>query len=176
MNPLRWAPAAAPLALALAACAGPAAPDDGVVSAAGGTGGGTGGTSASASPSPTMDPQRAALEFARCMRQHGIDMPDPRDGDLRITVPRGTSREKVDKAQKACGPIMESAVRKGTPSAEDYDRMVRFARCLREHGVDVADPKPGEPMRVTVKGGTKDKLESVHRACRQYAPGGGGKP
>ncbi|MCK2216319.1 hypothetical protein MF672_021305 [Actinomadura sp. ATCC 31491] len=164
---LRRAPAAVPLVLALAACGGPAATDDDVVSASR-----TGATaSASASPSPTLDPQQAALKFAQCMRQHGIDMPDPQGGDIRLTVPRGASKEKMDKAQKACGPIMESAVKAGTPSAEDYDKMLKFAQCMRAHGVDVADPKPGQPMRIMAKGGSKDKLEAAHKACEEYAPG-----
>ena len=33
-------------------------------------------------------------------------------------------------------------------SAQD-DQGVKFAQCLREHGVDVEDPEPGKGIRIT---------------------------
>ncbi|TMR07667.1 hypothetical protein ETD86_51060 [Nonomuraea turkmeniaca] len=172
-----------PLMLALAACGGAVAKDDGVASA----NGGTASAKPTASPSTTMDRAAAALKFAKCMREHGIDMPDPKmDGDgMQITLPKGVTPEKAEKAHKACEHLMESAVQEGEkPSAEDYDQMVKFARCMREQGIDMPDPKPGEPMRMRMRGGSKEKMDAAHQACEQHAPGngkvengsGGGKP
>ncbi|MFG1703147.1 hypothetical protein ACFLIM_08135 [Nonomuraea sp. M3C6] len=173
---------AVPLTLALAACGGAAAKDDGVVSASGAT------TSAkpTASPSATMDAQEAGLKFAQCMREHGIDMPDPTGGRIELKIPPGTDQNKVEKAHKACQPIMDSVVRDQTPpSQQDFDQMVKFAQCMRQHGVDMPDPKPGEGLRIQMRGGSKEKLEAAQQACEQYQPGfakgrkitsGGGKP
>ncbi|RVX41796.1 hypothetical protein EDD27_4367 [Nonomuraea polychroma] len=174
--------AAVPLALALAACGGTAAKDDGVASA----NGGTSPAAPAASPSAKTDPQAAALQFAKCMREHGINMPDPKidEGNFQISLPRGVTPEKAEKAHKACEHLIESAIPEGEkPSAEDHDQMVKFAQCMREHGIDMADPKPGEPMRIKMRGGSKEKMEAAHKACEEHAPGGkggsftrGGKP
>ncbi|MFC4121001.1 hypothetical protein [Nonomuraea zeae] len=159
------------LSLALAACGGAPAPDDGVVSAA--TGPASASATASASPSATMDADEAALKFAQCMREHGVDMADPKGGRLQLMIPEGTDKKKAEQADKACRPIMESAVRdRATPSQEDFDRMLKFAQCMREHGIDMADPKPGEGLRVQLKG-SKDKLDAAHKACEKYGPGFG---
>ncbi|MEO3871987.1 hypothetical protein ABGB18_24500 [Nonomuraea sp. B12E4] len=175
---LRLLPVAVPLTLALAACGwqGTGGTDDGVVSA-----GGTSSARSAASPSASLDPREAQLRFAQCMREHGIDVPDPQNGQLRVEVPRGVGRDKLDKANKACEPILASVVRDHTPSGQDFDQMVKFARCMRQHGVDMPDPKPGEGMRFEVRNGSEAKIEAAHKACEQYAPGGGktttgGKP
>jgi gamma-glutamyl:cysteine ligase YbdK (ATP-grasp superfamily) len=173
--------AAVPLTLALAACGGAVAKDDGVASANGGT------TTATptASPSATLDRDQAALKFAQCMREHGIDMQDPKGGRIEIRAPRGMDPKKAEAAHEACRSIMDSVVGdKVTPDPQDYDRMVKFAQCMREHGVDMPDPKPGEGLRLQFKGGSKDQLEAAQKACEQYEPGmgkgekkiSGGKP
>jgi hypothetical protein len=51
------------------------------------TAGGKG--SASAHPTASVDPQEQAREFAQCMRDHGVDMPDPDTdggGGVRVTI------------------------------------------------------------------------------------------
>ncbi|MFE7313629.1 hypothetical protein ACFU7T_11050 [Streptomyces sp. NPDC057555] len=56
-----------------------------------------------------QDQQKAfdkALKFAQCMREEGVDMPDPelKDGNLTMKAGGGpdVSKEKMEKAQKAC--------------------------------------------------------------------------
>ncbi|MFE6685807.1 hypothetical protein ACFVFQ_04940 [Streptomyces sp. NPDC057743] len=47
-----------------------------------------------------------AVAYARCMREQGIDMPDPQMEDGKLSMRAGggpdVSREKMDKATKAC--------------------------------------------------------------------------
>lgn len=43
----------------------------------------------------------------------------------------------------------------------------RFAACLRERGIDVPDPGPGEQVELQTK---DDKTRAALRACAQYAP------
>lgn len=46
------------------------------------------------------------LEFAQCMREHGVDVPDPAvDGRMMMRVEEGESAT-VRRAQEACGELM----------------------------------------------------------------------
>ncbi|MDR3083353.1 MAG: hypothetical protein LBV60_20950, partial [Streptomyces sp.] len=59
-------------------------------------------------------------------------------------------------------------------SLSDKDKReagVKFARCMRENGVDMEDPQPGKPMRVMGDGSTD--LNKAMQACRKYMPQGG---
>jgi hypothetical protein len=47
---------------------------------------------------------------------------------------------------------------------------IKFARCLRKHGVDVADPKPGEGLALSVDDANKATVDKATEACRKYAP------
>ena len=154
MTSRRWGVAviSLPLVAALAACGGGGG-SDGVA-----TLGGAGENAATDDTTDaSVDPQDAAVEYARCMREHGIDMPDPEigeGGDVRIAVragpgARGKSPNGGDadfeEAEKECGPILRNALGADEgPSPEEEaemrDRMLEFARCMREHGVDMPDP------------------------------------
>src|ERR1051326_7169841 len=86
------------IVLALGGCAKPAAHAG--VATAGGT--------ASASPSasvPEMTDGERAIKFAQCMRDHGIDMPDPQTdggGGVAINLSDGTDPKAVDAAMAQC--------------------------------------------------------------------------
>ena len=62
-------------------------------------------------PPLSEDAEQAMLDFARCMREHGIDMPDPGEGGLISRVgadgeldPRS---EEFQEAQEACRQHLE---------------------------------------------------------------------
>jgi hypothetical protein len=160
--------AVVPVVFGLAAC-GSGGTDDGVASAGGGT------AKASASPSQSLDPQEAALKFAQCMRQHGVDMPDP-DGSGRIQIKsKKGDQQKTQNAMKACEKYMQGG-RQGNPDDPKVrDQMLKFAQCMRQHGVNVPDPQPGEGITMRVEKGSEAKMEAAQKACQQYAPGGGAK-
>ena len=67
--------AVALLSLLVAACSTGSASDDGVASLAS-----PGTAAATASPEASLDAEDAMLAFAQCMRDNGIDMPDPKAG------------------------------------------------------------------------------------------------
>ena len=97
--------------------------------------------------------QDAQVRYSRCMREHGIDMPDPgADGQTRIEI---DDPEAWEEAEEECRPIIEEVV--GTfepPSEEEQARMreqaLEFSKCMREHGIDMPDPTFGENGEVTV--------------------------
>ena len=51
--------------------------------------------------------------------------------------------------------------------AQEFRRLVKFAQCMRGHGVDVADPQPGS-VRIPVA--TDPATTAAMRACRQWLP------
>jgi hypothetical protein len=127
----------------------------------------------------TEDPQEAALEWARCMREHGVDVPDPQvDKDGGLTVKARTGRRvKANNAEfreaiEACGNPLGNA----RPQLTDDEReqlqetMLEFARCMREHGVDMPDPQfsgGGGLFRVGGRGRGVDPDDPEFRAAQE---------
>lgn len=107
------------------------------------------------------------LAFADCMREHGIDVPDPSsDGSMQAPAIDDMSAftEASDACQKKLG---QPPVAAGEPTKSDEERlaeMVEMAECFREHGIEVPDPKAGEMITIPM-----DAPEDVLEAC---APNG----
>ena len=127
------------LIAALAACL--------LIVAATGCGGGSDGDAAEgeAASGDTVGRDDAMLAMARCLREQGMDVDDPRPGQpMRVEADRA-SDAKSRKAMEACQKELADVLPE--PSAEDRERMrergLEFARCMRENGVDMPDPTPG---------------------------------
>jgi hypothetical protein len=178
---LRLALAVLGLGLALAACGG--SPDDDRVASL--SGDGATGTTNGTAKNPSRDPQQAALDFARCMREHGVDMPDPEvdeQGRIRVRIGGGggpgsgarPDPKKLEAAQKACGGLMGGGDDDRKLDPADRDAMVAFARCMREHGIDMPDPtgEGGLVMRKDDdKGGPdpdSEKFQQAEQACDHH--------
>jgi hypothetical protein len=109
-----------------------------------------GSPAAGSTTSTTVDPDQAMLDFAKCMREHGVDMPDPETdgaGRGRVTFSaKAGGEETMDAAQKACQKYMNAAG-PGSLDPEDrqklQDAMVAFAKCMRAKGIDMPDPQTG---------------------------------
>ena len=124
------------LMIALAGCA-----DD----ASGSTNG------AGATNSERADAQDQMLKFTECLREHGLDVPDP-DESGRFIVPFGGSRSgngpdpKTREAMEACqefAPMRGGDLDELRNDPEFQDAQLRFAQCMREHGIDMPDPGAG---------------------------------
>jgi ABC-type glycerol-3-phosphate transport system substrate-binding protein len=112
--------------------------------------------------STESDDEELAFEFAECMRDEGIDWPDPvtaADGSIDITggvVGDGSGSVDVrsDNFQSAideCGSLLDGAsfLPNGGEGIlpETQDQFLDFAECLRDEGVDVDDPDFGDGGR-----------------------------
>jgi hypothetical protein len=91
---------------------------------------------------------QGALKFAKCMREHGIDMPDPQrvgSGGIKQTLNgRPGSEAKMKVAQDACQKYMQIGGGKAPSAAQMAkvkDATLAYAKCMRQHGVDMPDPK-----------------------------------
>jgi hypothetical protein len=67
-----------------------------------------------------------------------------------------------------------------TPSSEQDLRasMVKFAQCMRQHGVTMPDPKVnGGGVAINIPAGTaKSAVDKAQAACKKYLPNGGEPP
>ncbi|MGN9782117.1 hypothetical protein ACTMTF_11855 [Nonomuraea sp. ZG12] len=134
----------------------------------------------SASPTASTDPAEQGRKFAQCMRDNGIDMPDPdpADGNVRIMTKKDAGKGDMKKAMEACRSLAPFKDRKElTP--EDQEKMREFARCMRDNGVDMPDPDP-DGGAVRIKGGNGIKpgdptFQKAMEACRDMAPLRGGR-
>jgi hypothetical protein len=113
-------------------------------------------------------------EFAKCMREHGIDMPDPQvdgDGKGRISIGGGPGQideKKMKDANEACRKLLPNGGEMKPPSAEELDKMRKEAKCMRDHGIDFPDPDPsGGGKAMTLGAGEQDqkKFEEAAKAC-----------
>jgi len=61
------------------------------------------------------------------------------------------------------------SARPSTPltQAQEFQRLVKFAECMRSRGIDVPDPQPG---RVQIPVATDPATAAALRACQQWLP------
>jgi hypothetical protein len=95
----------------------------------------------------------AALDYAKCMREHGVDVPDPKPGGggfgIQIHSSDPRENQNFQDAQDACGDILQKAIPEGDrpDSAEMQDKLHKMTECLRDKGYDVPEPQvfgPGD--------------------------------
>ncbi|WP_329619412.1 hypothetical protein OG357_01925 [Streptomyces sp. NBC_01255] len=132
----------AALALTLTACGSGADGGGGVTSANGGT------KSATSSAAPGLSRDETNVRYARCLRQQGLDVADPKPGQgIGLSID-GSNKEKADKAMEACRSVAPPAPADQSDS-KDRKAMLDLARCMRENGVaDFADPKEGQGIDI----------------------------
>ena len=114
-----------------------------------------GSTTTSSVEAATSAHQRDSVAFSRCMRSHGVvRFPDPGSNGMipKVSLEQlGISSSKFLAAQRGCQRLSPSSGQ----SRQAWDQQVmtallRFARCVRSHGVTnwpdpLAESDPGQP-------------------------------
>ena len=106
-----------------------------------GAGGATSG--APSASSSALAPEDAMLAWAQCMRDHGVDVPDPTDGHYRLGDPGSVTPEQGEAADDACEPwqrMAESGAGTTPLTAEQKQSFLDHAQCMRDRGWDMPDP------------------------------------
>lgn len=141
---------------------------------------GSGSAGASAAPSASLDNADRQRAFATCMRDNGVDLPDPDPGGsgLRLDLP-GAGGEKFDAALEKCRHLLPNGGESRQLNPEEVERYRKFADCMREHGVDLPDPDPASG-RVRIDGNllggidpSSKSFKDAMQACQHLRPGGG---
>ncbi|GGM96710.1 hypothetical protein GCM10011609_38090 [Lentzea pudingi] len=90
------------------------------------------------------------VKFAQCMRENGIDMPDPKTsedgGGIVIEAMPGGDASSIDEgkmktAHEACKQHLPNGGEFKPPSPEEQDKMRQQAKCMRDRGYNWPDPK-----------------------------------
>ena len=160
-HPLIMATIAPLLVLALAAC-GSAGSGDRVASAGSKAPHSTSTASASASGDD------AGVKYTQCMREHGVNLPDPEPGKPPMVI-NGEAGSTLNKAYEACKQLLPKQATEDTKiSAEDLEKLRQYARCMRDNGVDVPDPDPDGGMSAKVG---QPKMAEADKVCQSKLPG-----
>ncbi|HEX8742024.1 MAG TPA: hypothetical protein VF712_02715 [Thermoleophilaceae bacterium] len=152
-------------------------------------GGGDGGRDPAAGDREKLE--QAGLKHARCMREQGVDVPDPKPGEggmILVGPAQGGSPAKQERAMRECEKYLRDLPppRLSEEQKEEMrDAALAHARCMREQGIDFPDPTFGPDGSITVKVGPGElepddpKMQSAEKACAEHRPqlpGGGPEP
>jgi hypothetical protein len=116
-------------------------------------------------------------QLARCVRTHGMpSFPDPVvDSNGHPKYPDSAPRipSSIQQACNAVAAQMPSSYTATVPvSNADYQKLLRFARCMRSHIADWPDPNAlGEfPIDVHIQQGGKRLFVPAAHACARLNP------
>ena len=117
------------------------------------------------------------LAYARCMREHGVDMPDPEraaDGKLLFRGPEpgaGVGPDVLQRAEEACKEKLEAGVQVAPEDRRDaQERGLKLARCMRERGIDMPDPDAEGRLQLRMGEGpdpSDPAFREAEQACEQ---------
>jgi hypothetical protein len=129
-------------------------------------------TSASAD---SLSDQEHLLKFAQCMREHGVDVPDPAAGQGGgIRLPAGADPKKVQDAQQQCKQYLPNGGEPTKADPQQAEQLRKFAQCMRDHGV-TNFPDPDENGGLQIGGGSglnpnDPTFQAAQTACEKYRP------
>lgn len=157
--------------LVLSACGGKG-DDDGVASAGGDQNAGNPAEDVQNPPAP-QDPDEQALRFAACMRDNGVDMPDPGPGQQGLveafqSVSGNYDQATLDTAVAACQSLLPQYEAEG-PQHGSEEWQLAVAECLREQGLDVSDNLFDDLHSGELD---QEQLAIAMEACRDVINGG----
>jgi hypothetical protein len=94
---------------------------------------------------------------------------------LLLTLAGCAAKTDTDGIATAAGKPTAKATATATAAVNDADAPLKFAQCMREHGMSwFPDPKPGAGMQLNIPFGTdKTKVDAAMAACKKFMPNGG---
>jgi hypothetical protein len=171
-----------------------------VLAACGGSSKSSSATTSASAPSATAPGATRGGRFAalrECLQKNGITLPKRTPGQVRPPgggglpgggggprLPSGVTRAQYETAVKKCGGSAAGGFRGGSRfnSPAFKQALVKFASCMREHGVKVAEPNTsgkGPIFNTTGINTSGAQFKSAQAACRSSlrgvlpgAPGG----
>lgn len=152
-----------------------------------------GGSSSPSNSGSAASAADSALAFSRCMREHGVkDFPNPETGPGGATKldfkAEGTNPKTMEAAQKACQHFQEEGGPGGKElspqqKVEAEEAVQKFARCMREHGIEVQTQVGNGNVGIRIGGpGAKGPnpnspaFRQAQEACQGLMPGPKGGP
>lgn len=129
---------------------------------------------------PDSSAADAAVAHSQCMRDHGVDWPDPEyvDGEWRVDPGDDIDLESpaYKQAEAECAQVLDragpddDAVDDPADRAQiekDMERMLEFAECMRGEGIDFPDPQIDESGNIAGPAGPLDGDWEAFDAARE---------
>jgi hypothetical protein len=144
----------------------------GLVACGGGGGSGCGGEAAAR--------EEAGLEFAECMRAHGVEMEDPKPGQESIELTGDPNDPTTKRAEAACNGKLDKVAQETSPEEDEEFRegWLAFTECMRDEGIELADPTFEGRGKVLLGIAGVDTespaFEAAKDACGNMVPDAGG--
>jgi hypothetical protein len=144
-----------------------------------------GGSASGSAASSEKDGGQDLVKFAQCMREHGVNVTTPTgaSGEIKITgTATAANPHALEAAQAACKRYQPSAGKQNISPAERAsleDASVKFAQCMRSHGVNVPNPTTsaaGGGFSIRIQGGpggvnpSSPGFQSAQKACQGLLP------
>jgi hypothetical protein len=144
-----------------------------------GCGGSSGATTQGGSASAKQDTSAQLVRYAECMRGHGVtSFPDPTASGA-LTLDKSTIESpQYQTASHACRSLAPAGSQGGSVDPQVQAQALRFARCMRSHGVsnfpDPTSSGPGGPVGFAISQSVHDSpaLRAAVQACRSLFGGG----
>lgn len=125
------------------------------------------------------------LKFTQCMRDNGVDMPDPDANGGVVVDGSKVDRETYQAAEKACQKDLPNGGEMQQMPAEYLNKLRAHAQCMRDHGLpkypdpspdgavtfDTKDVDPRTPAFEAAEKACKDKMPSMEEAARAGGSG-----
>jgi hypothetical protein len=109
----------------------------------------TGEPETGATTEASRDPRDILVDFTRCLREEGIDVPDPdfeaAPGEARDRLEEAgidLDDPQVQEAVQTCQPLLAGILQSFSPEQIQAfrDAFVEYAQCMRDQGIDLPDP------------------------------------
>jgi hypothetical protein len=167
--------------LAVSACSSTSSPGRPVASLPGNTG-----RPVSSGKLTEAQADQDMVDFARCMRAHGVQMPDPfhRPGHAGLSVEVPVQTAVTRPAWAACTHFIQPIIsmkdaHAATEAAPQLAALTRWAQCMRGHDIAMLDPTiEGQLNLGAVPGISGDfgryspQFRAADGACRHLLPAG----
>jgi hypothetical protein len=128
--------------------------------------------------------QSQQLQFAQCMRSHGVPTfpdPSPGVGQLNAISAAGINAQSptYQAAEQACEKYTPAATMTPAQSAAENTKGLEFSQCMRSHGVpNFPDPITGPTggQAINLRGSGIDQnsptYQAANQACQSIIPSG----
>jgi hypothetical protein len=136
----------------------------------------------------SQENEEKLVNFAKCMREHGVNVTTSTGsaGGSLLQV-HGGNPHALEVAQSACKRYQPTARKENITPQEKVARqeaVLKFAKCMREHGVDIHASTQGAGIQVGIQGGPGSSgpkpdspaFQAAQKACQGLLPGGGPGP
>lgn len=139
----------------------------------GGSGSSEGGAGGGRAPSASAT-AGDVTKWTQCLRQHGVDVQDPPPGGM-VTLPMDGPGVKDAMAKcKQYQTTLQGRTGVDTNDPVQQENRRKFAKCMRDHGVDWADPVPGQ-QQATAPAMTPQLMDIFDKCSKEVPALGGGK-